>query len=260
MRKGSDQGFAPGELVISWRFEPKGIFDDELNLQIDGQEVVFRSGVAESRSRFVSIEAARQTATILNDSIKLVLIASPENFATEVRLSGPRIDYVNPDGHEVKYLEAESAVSFSDACSVEVFAAGPDGNRMKVDCPNTSQRSHDAELLGRCCNDKCLRHMISCLSNAKRDSPNALVHLYEIREAIKELFGGEKAARQQLGFHKSDWNELGRIANDEPLNEGRHRGKSLTNLRDATPEELQYCFTFARSLVLEYARLVDSRT
>ncbi len=58
-----------------------------------------------------------------------------------------------------------------------------------------------------------------------------------------------------LGITKRDWSELGRLANIEPLSQGRHRGKNLGAIRDATAEELGKARALAKSMIEAYMRL-----
>lgn len=84
------------------------------------------------------------------------------------------------------------------------------------------------------------------------DPNNELVHLYEIRDALAKKFGREGACCKVLHFSSSQWSRLGRLANSEPLNQGRHRGKSLGKLRDTTEAELQEARNIARNFVEAY--------
>jgi hypothetical protein len=63
------------------------------------------------------------------------------------------------------------------------------------------------------------------------------VRLYQIRDALVKRFGSERDAKEALGVTTSDWKFYGQMANDEPVVEGRHRGKSLGPLRNATTDE-----------------------
>src|SRR5438094_77558 len=85
------------------------------------------------------------------------------------------------------------------------------------------------------------RALLSC-ERALADPENALVHLYEVRDAVVTHFGNEKNARKMLGVSKAQWNEFGKLANDEPVREGRHRGKYSGLLRGATHKELEVAF------------------
>ena len=71
-----------------------------------------------------------------------------------------------------------------------------------------------------------------------RDPANELVYLYEIRDALSVKFGSDRGARIALAITSSQWSRLGQLCNDEPLRQGRHRGKTRVALRDASEDEL----------------------
>jgi hypothetical protein len=90
-----------------------------------------------------------------------------------------------------------------------------------------------------------------------RDPANALVHLYEIRDALSKHFGNDTAARKALGISINKWERLGILANDPSLKQGRHRGGSLGALRDATVKELGEARRIARSLIEGYLEYLE---
>jgi hypothetical protein len=101
-------------------------------------------------------------------------------------------------------------------------------------------------------NDAFLGPMLRSHAAAIRDPNNELVHLYEIREALSTKFGGANAARTALGIGNAEWSRLGQLCNDEPLRQGRHRGKTGGVLRDATDPELVEARGIARGMILRY--------
>jgi hypothetical protein len=95
-------------------------------------------------------------------------------------------------------------------------------------------------------NDATLDQILKSYQQSVKDPQHELVHLYEIRDALSNRFGSNPDARKALGISKDEWTEIGKLANILPLNQGRHRGKSVGNLRDAKPVELE----MARKLVV----------
>ena len=93
-----------------------------------------------------------------------------------------------------------------------------------------------------------------------RDPNNELVHLYEIREALSTKFAGENAARSALGISSSQWARLGQLCNNEPLWQGRHRGKTGGALRDATEGELTEARGIARAMIEAYLQHLQAST
>jgi hypothetical protein len=92
-----------------------------------------------------------------------------------------------------------------------------------------------------------------------REPGNELIHLYEIRDALSTKFGGERGVRAALlGISSSDWSMLGRLANDEPIRQGRHRGHHAGALRGATETELAQARAIARRMIDAYLRYLET--
>jgi hypothetical protein len=90
---------------------------------------------------------------------------------------------------------------------------------------------------------------------AVNDPSNELIHLYEIREALKKRYGNdERAARQGLGMTTAEWKVLGRLGDAVPIKQSRHRGAYVGALRPATQEELRDARAAARRLIEAFLR------
>ena len=74
---------------------------------------------------------------------------------------------------------------------------------------------------------------------------------------LAKNFGGESNTCKALGLSKADWSKLGQIANDEPLNQGRHRGVHAGILRAATNTELQDARSISQGFILAYLNYLD---
>jgi len=85
---------------------------------------------------------------------------------------------------------------------------------------------------------------------------NALVHLYEIRDALAKHYGDEQSARDALSISKTKWDRLGILTNVEPLEQGRHRGKHPTGRRAATESELDEARQLAWRWIMAFAETV----
>jgi hypothetical protein len=100
--------------------------------------------------------------------------------------------------------------------------------------------------------DRTLESMLASYGASIRDPNNELVHLYEIRDALSSRFGGERPAKTALQISDAAWSEFGKLANEDPIRQGRHRGKKAGKLRDATEAELKTARIFARSIIEAY--------
>jgi hypothetical protein len=81
-------------------------------------------------------------------------------------------------------------------------------------------------------------------------------------EAIQLALGGKEKAIRTLGIGKKYWSELGRLCNDEPIKQGRHRGKHVgkgKHLRDATFTELSLAREIAQNVVMRYLNYLDQK-
>ena len=93
--------------------------------------------------------------------------------------------------------------------------------------------------------------MLQSFNNALNDNENFLIHLYEMRDALAAEFGGEGSACNAVKVSKAEWSDFGRMANEDPLLEGRHRGKRH-KLRRATQDEFEHATKFCQKLVEGY--------
>lgn len=114
------------------------------------------------------------------------------------------------------------------------------------------RRNHFAQAAAAYIGDPVANSILRSYSAAVNDAGNELIRLYEVRDALATHFGGEVATRASLSISSSSWSTPGRLADREPLTQGRHRGQHLGALRDATPEELETARSIARAMIDKY--------
>ncbi len=102
--------------------------------------------------------------------------------------------------------------------------------------------------------------LLSSYLAACNDPDDELVYLYQLRDALVKRFDGEVATRQALNVSKGEWSDFGRIANHEPVQQGRHRGKFAGELRSATEEELVKARLFAKKLLFQFLQHLTAST
>ncbi len=118
------------------------------------------------------------------------------------------------------------------------------------------QRDFVNRLAPKTSRSHVLRKLLASYVAAVRDQANELVHLFEIRDALQAHFKGAQRAQQALRLSKSEWEVLGRVANDGDLVEGRHRGLALGSPRQATEAELARARASALLLIDRFAETV----
>jgi hypothetical protein len=109
--------------------------------------------------------------------------------------------------------------------------------------------------------DRVAKAILDSADAASKNPNSELVHLYEIMEALeKELGEGKyKAAAHALRMEPDRWSTLKRLADGEPLRQGRHGGTKAGKLRDATDAELQEGRGIAQEMIAAYLRYLESR-
>ena len=137
-------------------------------------------------------------------------------------------------------MELESAALAIFSGSVDIKITDADGRTIRDTKQERIDKTKDlSELVAKYKpGDRLLRAMLQSYSVSTADQNNELVHLYEIREALSLAFHGEDNARRALTIPRVQWSRLGQLCNDEPLRQGRHRGRGIGTLRDATEGEL----------------------
>lgn len=85
-----------------------------------------------------------------------------------------------------------------------------------------------------------------------RDPDDEFVHLYEIRDALQKKFGNRKKAFKELGITDKEWKVIGDLADNQPLEQGRHRGKFVGVLRAAKRSELDAARKSAADFIEKY--------
>jgi hypothetical protein len=101
--------------------------------------------------------------------------------------------------------------------------------------------------------------MLAFYKAAINDPDNELVHLFDIWEALKTRFKGVNAAQTALAISDSERRKLGILANNDPLSQGRHRGKKVGELRDATETELEEARGIVRNMIEAYLHYLESQ-
>ena len=171
-------------------------------------------------------------------------------------LSNASVYRLLPDGRKVPTVFPESCVSIQSVESPDLVTKDKDGNIISDSKKERIQRKENlAELAEKYAyKDNLIKSLLKSYNSAVSDPDNELVHLYEIRDAIATKFGNEYSA---LGISRAKWDRLGRFANDEPLTQGRHRGRKVDSLRDATEEELMEARQIALDLISGYFNYLE---
>jgi len=240
-------------VVLEWKFSPPDYFEEPVRIKRDDYVMTIASGTVEARIRpeiYDKDQSMRDRLHgALNDRFLGVQLLSHKPY----KLYKASMYRLHPDGHKDITIFPEPCLIMS-SCIADIIVKDKDGNVISDSRKERVEKKKElAELVEKYRQkDSVVDSLLKSYNEAVNDPDNELVHLYEIRDAIAKKFGSESAAKKALAINKTRWSKLGKIANDEPLKQGRHRGRNPGALRDATKEELREARDIARNLIEAY--------
>lgn len=238
---------------------PKEFFESTIEISRADYTVDIATGSISARMPASSFDADEKLKQRLHeallDRMRGIQLLTRKPF----ELSKPRMTRIEPDGRRHIFVELESAVLTISGGLIDVVATDACGKVVRDTKQERIKKKRElAELVAKFCSgDKALNAMLKSYQTSTSDANNELVHLYEIRESLASAFGGENKARAKLGISREGWSRLGQLCNDEPLCQGRHRGKNLGELRDATEAELSEARNISRQMIEAYLQFRD---
>lgn len=248
--------------IFEWEFSPADYFEESFNVVRDEYSLSVRPGKAEAR---VSAELYASDPTIrqriqasLNDHLLGVQLLTFRPYT----LSSARRTREHPDGRRDTFIELEGISVIAMGGSVDCRITAADGTVLAdTKADRIAEKRVLAERIAKYRpSSPTLASMLSSFGAATRDPQNELVHLYEVRDALSSELGGKTGAMRTLGIPAATWSRLGQLCNDEPLRQGRHRGKGGASLRDATDAELSEARELARSMLRAYVNLLATQS
>jgi hypothetical protein len=244
---------------FEWTFSPSDYFEEVVEVARNEYVLTIANGTVKAMVDSVAFErrplVREQMEKSLNDRFMAVQLLTHRPY----QLSKSSRTRVHDDGHRDIFIECEPGHIVLTGGIVDITVTDAHGNVISDSRRDRLQRKRDlSELVSRHRGvNKFVDVMLKSYDAAVRDPQNELVHLYEIRDAISSCFGGKSASLAALGISATDWSRVGQLCNDEPLRQGRHRGKASLALRDATESELTEARSIARSFLEEYLNYID---
>lgn len=243
---------------FEWTYEPKDLFEQAEDIDIQGIIVRVEDGVASARapgdrSRDLALRDALQIAlleTLLGQGVARRMVA---------RLSQPAISVLDEQGNCSVLVTLTGVAATCVAGRADVIERDSSGRvisdtKAERLARQAALRALIVKWTGR---DTVLDGLITLNQRAAEDSETFLVHLYGTREAIKIKFGSESKAKIALDVSAATWSRLGVLTNELPLQEGRHAGKHHEVLRPATDAERHEAWCLAEELIEAYLRWLE---
>ncbi len=180
---------------------------------------------------------------------------------TPFQFSGYIIRRSLPGGPSAIGVSIGSAIAFADCGNLDLVSLDSAGN-VKTDTrrERIEARKRYASLSAKYQGNPVVQSLLDSYNASINDPDNALVHLYEIRDALATAFGDEKGvvARRTLRLDRG-WGRLEDLANNQPLRQGRHRGWHAGQLRDAAPGEIEEARAVTKGMIEAYLDFLERK-
>lgn len=243
-------------VLLEWSYSPSNFFEEPIQIQRHDCSILIQDGritATVAPSEYDNDHRKRDELHELVESrFMAVLLHTHRDYSLQKR----GMSRLYPDGRRDVTLFANPCVTQTSCSTGEVVITDSNGNivrdtrRERIDA--RKELAEQIEQLAP--TDPLLKKLIASYQAAVKDPNNELVHLYEIRDALSSEFGKEKTACDTLGISKSQWGQLGKLANGTPLKQGRHRGDHITELRQATDKELSEARNISLCLIESYVK------
>jgi len=247
-------------VLLEWKFSPSDYFEEPIEISRQDYTMSIADGQVQAKINSAIFEADPDMRHRLHDALNDRLLGVQLFTHRAYELSHSTKTRVHPDGRRDTFIEPEPARIVFSAGTADIQIKDKDGNVIadsKRDRIETKRSL--AELIStHRPTDSLLASLLKSQAAAIRDPNNELVHLYEIRDALSAKFGGESATRTALGISSTPWSRFGQLCNNEPLRQGRHRGRTGGVLRDATEVELTEAQGIARAMIEAYLRHLEA--
>ena len=242
----------PSKTTLEYEYEPVDLFEDTYSTARQDFTVSLANGVATVTLTTPSdpvpelVEEAARSAVI--GLLRLRQFQDRRRFDVKE----PKTVHEYSDGRRNTAIGVGVGALIVTGFPAEFIITDPAGNVVRDSrAERIAEETRRLESLGpKLARSPLLSALVESFTASIDDPENELVHLYEILDAVATAFGSQTRARDALGITKAEWSELGRLANNEPLLEGRHRGEHReSGLRGATREELSTARTIALRVI-----------
>jgi len=241
--------------VLEWTFTPADYFEEPTDFSCEFCSIHVENGKAVARVPSDKYPDDHSVRNQLHGELDSRFMGAQVLSHKPYTLSKSNVSRLHLDGRKDVWAFVEGARIAITGGTVDFVLRGADGGVIRDTKQERVERRFEfSQLAARYINDPVANAILRSYAAAVKDPQNELIHLYEIRDALSKHFGGEATALAKGGLSQGQWSRFGRLANSEPLIQGRHRGKQPGALRNATTEELTEARDIAREMIRNYLR------
>jgi hypothetical protein len=244
--------------ILEWSYTPTDYFEIPLNISRDDYQISIKDGKIEAKLR----NSLYENNTRIKDDIENLLNS---RFSSTQLLTHEKYTLffsgryrIHPDGRKDIFIMPQSIKIKASVSSPDFVITNKDGTIYDSRKERNDKFAYIANLAEKYgSEDVLVKSLLDFYKAAVEDPENELIHLYEIRDALGLKFNNTKLACKYLSISETKWKALGRLANDEPLKQGRHRGRCYGDFRNASDSELKKAREIARELIINYLKYLE---
>jgi hypothetical protein len=247
----------PERTELEWTYEPTDLFEAPYNHAQADFDLLLDSGRAVATLTVPQDPIPQNVENRIRVAIEDILLVQQFQTRRKYGLDGPKYCQYSEGRKHLAIRPGGIALMFAMG-QVDLVATDARGNIIRESKKEriTEHSTFLDAVSPKLARSPTLRSMFESYSRSINDPGNELFHLYEVRDALVNHFGGEQSARDTLGISQAKWGRLGILANVEPLEEGRHRGKHPIGRRPATDSELNDARNLVQCWIMEFAKTV----
>lgn len=247
-------------VIIEWHYEPCDFFEEKIEFVEEFYSYDIDDGKVTLRINSEHFENDQNIKEKIDTEVKGRFLGAQVLNHKKFTLKNKSFARLLPEGKRAINVVVDCFVSIS-AMSADVVITDADGN---ITHDSKAERllttKEISELSAKYYSiDKTAKAILSSYKAAVDDPENELVHLYEIRESLGSYFRNTAILLKSLNVTQKEWRNFGRLANNVPLLEGRHRGQKPGELRASTPEELKDAREFSKKLISSYLKQLEDK-
>jgi len=245
----------PDRTELEWIYEPVAFFEAPYEHEYANFRLLVNDGKAVASLTVptdpVPTDVEKEITTVLEGVFLIRQLQLHANY----KLEGPRI-YQHSAGRKNVSIQLEGASLALTGGQVDLIVQDQAGNIVRDSRAEriAQHNSTLSQLASKVRQSITLRSLLRSFSRSIADPDDELVHLYEIRDALSRHYGGGQAARNALAIDRREWQRMGILANVEPLEQSRHRGKHPQGRRRATDAELEEARGLARKWIIAFGQ------
>jgi hypothetical protein len=244
-------------LELRWTYSPEEFFEEPLAFRLLGCEITINPGIVVATINLSTLESDPKLRSRVEAHVTNTFLGVQVQSHVRFELSKPTVAHLNADGSKGIVIECEPGHLVWRGHKADLRYTRSDGVVVDTRDERVRQKRTFGQFAASLApKDQTLSRMLKSYDAAVRDPADELVHLYEVRDSATARFSSEAAAISTLQICRKDWSRLGRICNELPLKEGRHRGKAAATLRPATEEELMEARDLTAAVIQAYMSFV----